>query len=113
MPDEIALPEEQAESSGTHFTDGEEPEDVLSKGGEVDPSELGEDQGDETVDITIPKKKKSSSFGYAFLIMLLTIVIALSSIWFYKRYRVRQMQYREFEGLEMRGYAQWSDAAGL
>lgn len=108
------LPSEKAmdDDTGTHFTDGEEePEDVISTGGEIDPNADGADEDDFHVEVLPPKKK--SSFGYAFLIMLLTIAIALGSIWFYRKYRVRQMRYREFEGLEMRGYAQWSDEAGL
>lgn len=85
---------------GTHFTDGEEdPEDVISSGaGEIDPNQDStEDDVQDSEIKTIEPKKESSSFGYAFLIMLLTIAIALSSVWFYRKYRVRQMQYREFE----------------
>lgn len=92
------LPSEKAmdDDTGTHFTDGEEePEDVISAGGEIDPNAEGADEDDFPVEVSPPKKK--SSFGYAFLIMLLTIAIALGSIWFYRKYRVRQMRYREFE----------------
>lgn len=113
LPQELAAVAPTGAPTGrTEFIDGSESDAVISPGqGESIPPDGDEDT---PVESTKPSEEKpSSSFGYAFLIMLLTIGIALSAVWFYRKYRVRQMQYREFEGLEMRGYAQWSDAAGL
>lgn len=92
LPTDKAMVDSDDTGTGTHFTEAREPEDDISSGGEIDPNQ----DGDQVVDST-KSKKKGSSFGYAFLIMLLTIAIAMTSVWFYRKYRVRQMQYREFE----------------
>lgn len=97
LPQELAAVAPTGAPTGrTEFIDGSESDAVISPGqGESIPPDGDEDT---PVESTKPSEEKpSSSFGYAFLIMLLTIGIALSAVWFYRKYRVRQMQYREFE----------------
>jgi hypothetical protein len=93
-PTKVPLPAEKTkDDSGIHFTDAEEPEEVIGKG-EVDPNKDGD-----AVTAKRSEKKSSSGFGYAFLVMILTIALALIAVSLHRRYRIRQMQYREFEVL--------------
>jgi hypothetical protein len=84
-------------------------------GSETSPPAVTEHSADEVADIDEDTTKEKGARGFGLFVLTLVALAVVGGVASFsiRRYRLRWQQYSEFGGLEMRGYSQWQNDAGL